>query len=62
MEAEWFHEKGDVAESIVKTAEKISADLIIMRTHPERAEEQMLPSGVTPEVLRFSPCSMLIIQ
>jgi universal stress protein E len=55
-------EEGRAAETIVKYAETIHADLMVMGTHGKTALEHMLLGSVTEKVLRRSLCPVLTIR
>jgi nucleotide-binding universal stress UspA family protein len=54
-------EEGDFAESILKTAKKMHADLIILGSHSQKWLENIVMGSVTEEVLRQSTIPLFII-
>lgn len=53
---------GHVAETILKIAEKVQADIIVMAS-PQRDElRSILISGHTNAVVRHSPCSVMVVR
>ena len=54
-------EEGDFAESILKTAKKMHADLIILGSHSQKCLENIVMGSVTEEVLRQSTIPLFII-
>lgn len=53
---------GHVAETILRVAGKVHADIIVMAS-PQRDElRSMLISGHTNAVVRHSPCSILVVR
>jgi len=54
-------EEGDFAESILKTAKKMHADMIILGSHSQKWLENIVMGSVTEEVLRLSTIPLFII-
>jgi len=54
-------EEGDFAESILKTAKKMHADMIILGSHSQKWLENIVMGSVTEEVLRQSTIPLFII-
>lgn len=54
-------EKGDFAETIIKTAKKWHADIIVMGSHSKKWFENIVMGSVTEEVLRQSAIPLFII-
>jgi nucleotide-binding universal stress UspA family protein len=54
-------EEGDFADSIVKIAKKLHADMIILGSHSQKWLENIVMGSVTEEVLRQSEIPLLII-
>jgi nucleotide-binding universal stress UspA family protein len=54
-------EEGDFADSIVKIAKKLHADMIILGSHSQKWLENIVMGSVTEEVLRQSDIPLLII-
>lgn len=54
-------EEGDFAESILETAKKIKADIIILGTHSRKWLENIIMGSVTEQVLRHSQVPLFII-
>jgi nucleotide-binding universal stress UspA family protein len=50
------------AEVIVRTAEEIQADLIVLGSHGAGAVERFLLGSTSDRVLHHSPCAVLIIK
>lgn len=53
---------GPAAATIVKTAEEISADLIVMGTHGRSGVRRLLLGSVAEEVLRHAHCPVLLVK
>ena len=53
---------GHVAETILKSAKKTSADLIVMASHKPDELRSMLISGHANAVVRHSPVSVLVVR
>jgi len=53
--------EGDFAESILKTAKEIHADIIILGSHSRKWLENIVIGSVTEKVLRHTPIPLLII-
>lgn len=53
--------KGAVYECIIKTAEKISADLIVMQAHRPELKDYLLGPNAA-KVVRHSECSVLVVR
>lgn len=53
--------EGDCAELIVKTAEEMNADVIVMGSHSRRWLEEILMGSVTEKVLHLSTIPLFII-
>ncbi len=54
-------EEGDSAETILQTAKKISADIIVMGSHSQRWLEKILIGSVTKEVLNKTTVPLFIV-
>lgn len=54
-------EEGDFAESIIKTAKKLHADMIVLGSHSHKWLENIVMGSVTEEVLRQSTIPLFII-
>ena len=54
-------EEGDFADSIIKIAKKLHADMIILGSHSQKWLENIVMGSVTKEVLRQSEIPLLII-
>lgn len=54
-------EKGDFPEMILKTAETLNADLIVMGSHSRRWLDHILMGSVTEKVLRHTAIPLFII-
>ena len=53
---------GDAAKSILETAEKVGADLIVMATHGRTGISHFFLGSVAEHVVRASPCPVLTIR
>jgi nucleotide-binding universal stress UspA family protein len=53
--------EGDFAESILKTAKDLHADLIVMGSHSQRWLENIIMGSVTEKVLRHTTIPLFII-
>lgn len=53
--------EGDIAESILSTAQKVNAEIIVMGSHSRKWLEQIVVGSVTEKVLRHSTIPMLIV-
>jgi nucleotide-binding universal stress UspA family protein len=56
-----FVKEGDTAESIIKTAKNLQADIIVIGTHSRRWLEEILLGSVTEKVIHHSSIPVLII-
>jgi nucleotide-binding universal stress UspA family protein len=54
-------EEGTVARTIVETATRLPADLIVMGTHGRGGVEHLMLGSVTEKVLRKTPCPVLVV-
>lgn len=54
-------EEGDVADSILETAKKINADLIVMGSHSRQWLEEVIMGSVTAKVLHHTAIPVFII-
>ncbi len=54
-------QEGDIAESIIETAQKLNADIIVMGSHSRKWLEQIAMGSVTEKVLRHTTIPMLIV-
>lgn len=54
-------EDGDFADSIIKTAKKLHADIIVLGSHSQKWLENIVMGSVTEEVLRQSSIPLFII-
>lgn len=53
--------EGDVVDAIVKTAEELSADLVVMATAGAKGVLAAVRGSVTEQVLRRAPCCLLAV-
>jgi len=53
---------GNPVEEILRTAEDIDADLIVLGSHGARSARRFLLGGVSDRVLEYAPCSVLIVK
>ena len=54
-------EEGDIAESILKTAKSIHADLIVLGSHSQKWLKNILMGSVTEKVLQLTSLPLIII-
>jgi nucleotide-binding universal stress UspA family protein len=59
---EVFLEEGDSVEEVLRKADRLPADLIIMGTHGRRGFERLVLGSVAEKVLRKSPCPVLTVS
>ena len=52
---------GDLAETILETAEELHADMIVMGSHSQKWLENILMGSVTEQVLQHSPIPLYIV-
>ncbi|MGP0063750.1 MAG: universal stress protein [Isosphaeraceae bacterium] len=62
VDVEYRTNKGDAAEEILRMAEKIGADLIVMGTHGRRGLRRLLAGSVATTVLRGAHCAVLALR
>ncbi len=55
-------EVGAPAKAIVRAAQRMEADLIVMATHGRKGLSRMLLGSVTEMVLRETPCPVLCVR
>lgn len=55
-------ESGDTGEVILRTAEDVQADLIVMGTHGRRGLGRLVMGSVAEFVVRLAPCPVLTIR
>lgn len=55
-------EVGDPRDTIVATAEALSADLIVMGTHGRRGLSRVMMGSVAEDVIRHAPCPVLAVR
>lgn len=53
--------EGDIAESIIKTAKKSHADIIVMGSHSKKWLENILMGSVTEKVLHHTSIALFIV-
>ena len=53
--------EGDFAEAILKAAENVHADIIVMGSHSRKWMEKIVMGSVTEKVLRHTPIPLFII-
>lgn len=53
--------EGDCAESILKTAKSMKADIIVMGSHSKKWLENIIMGSVTEKVLRHTPIPLFIV-
>jgi nucleotide-binding universal stress UspA family protein len=54
-------EEGTAAHTIIESAARVGADLLVMGTHGRGGVEHILLGSVTEKVLRKSPCPLLVV-
>lgn len=54
--------EGDPATEIVRYAQEVRADRIVMGTHGRTGTERLLMGSVAERVLRDAPCSVLVVK
>ncbi|OLL31136.1 universal stress protein UspA [Burkholderia sp. SRS-W-2-2016] len=52
----------DVASAVLRHAQQVDADLIVMGTHGRRGIRRLVIGSVAEQVLRFSRCPVLLIR
>jgi len=62
IRAERRFARGDPAEQILRVANEIHADLIVMGTHGRTGLERLLMGSVAEQVLRQAPCPVLTVR
>jgi nucleotide-binding universal stress UspA family protein len=62
VEAERRLEEGDPVEAILRVAEEIGADLIVMGTHGRTGLSRLFMGSVAEQVLRRAPCPVLTLK
>lgn len=55
-------ESGDTGDVILRTAEEVEADLIVMGTHGRRGLSRLVMGSVAEFVVRRAPCPVLTIR
>jgi nucleotide-binding universal stress UspA family protein len=55
-------QEGSPTEEILRTAEEVQADLIVMGTHGRTGLERLLLGSVAEAVLRQAPCPVLTVK
>jgi nucleotide-binding universal stress UspA family protein len=54
--------EGDTATEILRLADEVKADLIVMGTHGRRGVGRLLMGSVAEEVVRKAPCPVLTVK
>jgi universal stress protein A len=54
--------EGDPAEMILRVAEEVHADLIVMGTHGRTGLSRLLMGSVAEQVVRRAPCPVLTMK
>src|SRR5205807_909314 len=62
MRVEHRLEEGDAAAEIVRVAQEIHCDLIVMGTHGRTGIGRLLLGSVAEQVLRRAPCAVLTVK
>jgi nucleotide-binding universal stress UspA family protein len=55
-------EEGDPKSTIIDTATRLTADLIVLGSHGRRGLDRFLLGSVSEGVARYAPCSVLIVR
>ena len=55
-------EQGDVAETICRIGEELSADVIIVGSHGRTGLKRVLLGSVSEHVVRHAPCPVLVVH
>ena len=55
-------EEGNAIDQIIRVAEEVRPDLIVMGTHGRRGILNWFTTNVTDEIVRSAPCSVLIVK
>lgn len=53
--------RGPIADTIIRYAEEVSADVIVLAARKEGTLAQFLPGSVVKGVLKRAPCSILVV-
>ncbi len=61
-EAEVFAEVGNAARTIIDTAERTQAELLVIGTHGRTGISRLLLGSVAEKVVRGAPCSVLVVR
>lgn len=56
------HEAGDPAKALVKTAERVGADLVVVGNRGMRGVKRLLLGSVPNDVAHQAPCAVLILK
>jgi universal stress protein A len=62
VRAERRYEEGDPATTILRAAQEIHADLIVMGTHGRTGLGRLLMGSVAEQVVRKAPCPVLTVK
>jgi len=62
LEVETIFTEGDAGEEIVRVAEELNADLIVLGTHGHSGWKRFTIGGVAEFVGRHAPCAVLTIK
>jgi nucleotide-binding universal stress UspA family protein len=62
VEVEYYTRRGDPATEILRLADRIGADLIVMGTHGRTGSNRLLAGSVATSVLRQAHCSVLTVR
>jgi nucleotide-binding universal stress UspA family protein len=55
-------ESGDIRETIIDSAARWRADLIILGSHGHKGMQRLLLGSVTESVVRHADCSVLVVR
>jgi nucleotide-binding universal stress UspA family protein len=62
VKLERVFKEGPVAATIVRTAEELPCDLVVMGTHGKKGVEKALMGSVAEWVMRHGPCPVLTVR
>jgi len=57
----FYNEVGYPSDEILKKANDISADLLVLGTHDHTALDHLLNASIVEKVLRHTPCKVLVL-
>jgi nucleotide-binding universal stress UspA family protein len=62
VKATWLIEKGRPFEHIVRFANSLDVDLIVMGTYGRRGVEKMAIGSVSERVIEYSKCPVIVVK